>query len=55
MELSIWLNEDDANRLFAIMEQEGNTKLSANEFAKEMLVSAIHRRHPSKVVYEDEE
>ncbi len=57
MDLHVWLNDDDANRLYAIYEQEKDKlpfPMSVNDFASELLERRIRQLHPDRVVSEDE-
>lgn len=48
-----YLSEEDTERLFAIKEDEKKDDLTANEFAKELLSSVLHRMHPGMVRYDE--
>ena len=47
------LTDDDTARLFAIRANEGENSLSANEFAKVLLVRELHHLHPLVTQYDE--
>ena len=48
-----YLGEEDTERLFALKESEGKEYLTGNEYAKELLSSLLHRKHPHIVKYDE--
>ncbi len=51
----VWLGIEDTDRLFSIKAAQGKNDLSGNEFAKELLESELHRLHPRRVRYDENE
>lgn len=46
-EFTIYLSEDDTNRLYAIMDLQGRHELSGNQFATELLETALFNLFPA--------
>ncbi|MFA7162821.1 MAG: hypothetical protein WC097_01555 [Eubacteriales bacterium] len=42
-----YLSEEDTDRVFLLKEKAGEADLTANEYAKELLIRELHRQHPS--------
>ena len=51
--LEFYLNDDDAERLFAAKEDAGKDDLTGNEFARELLEKALYQLHPRRVRYDE--
>lgn len=52
-EFSFYLSADDTERLFALKEKSGETQLTGNEYARQLLESTLYRLHPERVRYDD--
>ncbi len=54
VKFEFYLSDDDAERLFAAKEDMGKDELTGNEYARELLESALYKLHPNRVRYDDE-
>ena len=52
-EFTIYLSEDDTNRLYAIMDLQGRHELSGNQFATELLENALFGLFPAVPDFDD--
>lgn len=52
-QFEFWLGNEDTNRLFAAKELEGKDNLTGNDFARELLIKELHKRHPKTVKYDE--
>jgi hypothetical protein len=53
VKFDFYLSEADADRLFAIKEDEGKNELTANDYARELLSSVLFQKHPESVKYDE--
>ena len=54
VKFEFYLSDHDANRLFALKEDNKKDKLTGNEYARELLEDVLFKMHPAKVRYNDE-
>ena len=54
VKIEFYLSDNDADRLFALKEDSGKQNLTGNEYARELLESSLHNKHPAKVEFNEE-
>jgi hypothetical protein len=47
------LSDEDTSRIFALKEEAGKDDLTANDYARELLIKTIHRLYPEPVKYDE--
>ena len=53
-EFRFYLSTEDTERLFALKEEAGESHLTGNVFARQLLEVTLYRLHPEQVLYDDE-
>lgn len=48
------LTDEDTDRVFALMQADGIKDKSANDYVSQLVSSELYKRHPQKVVFDDE-
>lgn len=52
-EFSFYLSEEDTERVFAIKDLQGKQRMTANEFARELLELELYRLFPAIPTFDD--
>lgn len=52
-EFTFYLSDQDADRLWALKQEAGETSLSGNEYAAQLLSWALRQLHPEQVQYDE--
>lgn len=53
VKFEFYLSDNDYERLYSVKRSKGKSDMTGNEFAKELLEINLHRLHPSKVRYDE--